>query len=323
MKKFLVFILFFTFFIFSCKEVKFDYSYLVENVKNDNYRELSKASKDVLLDFKDEKGRNIIHYCAINNSYKTLNFLLSQTDFRKIINEKDRYGNSPLKLAILKGYLNIVKILIENGADIHLRDNFLGFTPIMTASFNSKKEIVLFLYSKGANIKDRDLKFNMSIPYWLVRKRDLDMLKFFLQDIGYREKDVEGLLLEACFVYNTSKETLEYLYNLYPLSIDYKDDEGINCLMACMISKNFYQADFIIKKNRKLSFQKDKCSQNFIDHFFVNVDEKDKNEEEKLVELLKRNFSDVEIKKILLSSEIYNSLDYTKKVEIFNKILGN
>ncbi|MCX7758309.1 MAG: ankyrin repeat domain-containing protein [bacterium] len=319
MKKIFIFLGLILIFTFSCKQNQQtkEINQIIEYVKEDNYQEIIKKF-DELIKFKDNNGRNILHYCSLNNSVNTLENLLKHKEFKNIIDQKDKYGNSPLKLAIQKGNKDIVELLLNNGSDINLRDNFLGFTPIMTAAFNNKKEIVKLLYSKGANLYDRDLQYNMSIPFWIVRKNDLEMLKFIIEEMNYKSVDLKELMLEATMTSNIKEEIIEYIYHIEPNSINYQNDENINPLMGCIISGNFKQAQLIISKNKRLSFLKDQNSCNIIDHFFMN------HETDGLanfLELLHKNFSKEEINILITESSIYHSLSNEERKRLWNQFL--
>ena len=72
------------------------------------------------------------------------------------INIKDYYYYSRYLIhwACFHNLLDLVKLLIDKGADIHVK-NSSGWTPIMEASRNGYFEIVELLVSKGANVNDQ------------------------------------------------------------------------------------------------------------------------------------------------------------------------
>lgn len=59
------------------------------------------------------------------------------------------YEVNPLNVAICKGDIEMVKKLIENGANVNKFSG--GLTPLMTAARYNKVEIIHLLISKGAN----------------------------------------------------------------------------------------------------------------------------------------------------------------------------
>jgi len=61
---------------------------------------------------------------------------------------------TPLSAAIIKGDVESVKKFIEYGADVNELSN--GLTPLMIAARYNKTEIIKFLLSKGANLKQKD-----------------------------------------------------------------------------------------------------------------------------------------------------------------------
>lgn len=71
------------------------------------------------------------------------------------INEKDSMGFTPLIRACAEGNLDLVKSLIEKGADIEAKNND-GRTALMWACENGIIEIVSFLVEKGANLNTKD-----------------------------------------------------------------------------------------------------------------------------------------------------------------------
>ncbi|WP_445454230.1 ankyrin repeat domain-containing protein [Flavobacterium sp. 25HG05S-40] len=74
-----------------------------------------------------------------------------------------KYGNSPLCNAILKGDLATVKKFVEYGADVNEMSN--GLTPLMFAARYNKIEILKYLMEKGADKQIKDERGNTAIKY--------------------------------------------------------------------------------------------------------------------------------------------------------------
>ena len=61
--------------------------------------------------------------------------------------------NMPLMIAAWHGHLNIVKLLVENGAFVNQQDKKNGFTALMKAIFNDKDvSVVKYLLNHGADV---------------------------------------------------------------------------------------------------------------------------------------------------------------------------
>jgi ankyrin repeat protein len=71
------------------------------------------------------------------------------------VNQRDENGWTPLHMAADKGELDIVKLLVANGADVNVkmqREGHKDRTPKSYALGRNYKEIVEFLYAHGADI---------------------------------------------------------------------------------------------------------------------------------------------------------------------------
>jgi ankyrin repeat protein len=118
-----------------------------------------------------EEGLTPIYYAAYQNDKKMVNFLLSKGakdsifiatiigDAAKVkvflgsnpslIHQKDQSGQTCLHWAANKGHLQIVKLLVSQGAQVNLKDK-TGWTPLEYAAEMKRKEIVKYLKSHGA-----------------------------------------------------------------------------------------------------------------------------------------------------------------------------
>ncbi len=73
------------------------------------------------------------------------------------------YGNTPLCAAIIKGDLAAVKKFIEYGSDVNETSN--GLTPLMFAARYNKVDIIKFLLENGADKSVQDGKGNNALKY--------------------------------------------------------------------------------------------------------------------------------------------------------------
>lgn len=79
------------------------------------------------------------------------------------VNTKYRYGATAIFYAADHGHLEVVKVLLEKGADLSVKDTFYGFTPLALAIGPAQKkkpehaEIAKLLIAKGAPGKEAAL----------------------------------------------------------------------------------------------------------------------------------------------------------------------
>ena len=96
-----------------------------------------------------------------NETMKQVEELVYNNDlegFKKLIdsledvNIQDKYGWTPLHLAIRRGREEMVRYLVEEkNADINIQDNS-GWTPLMEAIMDDFPSIVKYLVDKGADL---------------------------------------------------------------------------------------------------------------------------------------------------------------------------
>ena len=73
------------------------------------------------------------------------------------------YNNTPLCNAIVNGDIATVKKFVEYGSDVNELSN--GVTPLMLAARYNKVEILKYLLEKGADKKIKDEKGNTALKY--------------------------------------------------------------------------------------------------------------------------------------------------------------
>lgn len=88
------------------------------------------------------------------------------------------YGNSPLCNAILKGDLATVKKFVEYGADVNEMNN--GLTPLMMAARYNRVDIIKYLLEKGADKQIKDVRGNTALQY-AENSKSVEALEFLKQ----------------------------------------------------------------------------------------------------------------------------------------------
>lgn len=80
------------------------------------------------------------------------------------INIRGLYGNTALTFATQSGFVEIVKILIDNGAELNIKDDG-GYTALMYASMDGYIDIAIILIEKGADINIKDGFGNTALKF--------------------------------------------------------------------------------------------------------------------------------------------------------------
>ncbi|ANB59930.1 ankyrin repeat domain-containing protein [Anoxybacteroides amylolyticum] len=92
---------------------------------------------------------------VLPQSEETNEELVKQMINKQTVKERDKDGNTPLHYAIDSGDIELVRLLVQHGADVNAT-NEAGTTPLMKAAQFGQTEIVKFLYAHGADINRTD-----------------------------------------------------------------------------------------------------------------------------------------------------------------------
>jgi hypothetical protein len=101
------------------------------------------------------------------------------------------YYYSALGSAAGRGHFSIVRYLIEQGANINIRDSD-GFTPLIKAMIGRHFEIVRYLVERGADVNFGDKDGRTPLIY-ASSNGNLDMVKYFVENrANLNARDVYG-----------------------------------------------------------------------------------------------------------------------------------
>jgi ankyrin repeat protein/Cdc6-like AAA superfamily ATPase len=72
------------------------------------------------------------------------------------VESKDGSGRTPLSWAAENGHEAVVKLLLEKGAELEFKDHWYGRTPLSWAAENGHEAVVKLLLEKGAELESKD-----------------------------------------------------------------------------------------------------------------------------------------------------------------------
>jgi ankyrin repeat protein len=100
-------------------------------------------------------------------------------------------GQSPLLKAAEYGNRRVVKLLLEKGAEIEIKDKH-SRTPLSWASEKGNQEVVKLLLEKGANLESKDQNGRTSLS-WALEEGNREVVTLLLdKGANYEFKDIHG-----------------------------------------------------------------------------------------------------------------------------------
>lgn len=142
---------------------------------------------------------------------------LSDSDERTFY-KKEIIKKTPLHIAAEKNYVNMIKILLKNGA--HIEKPFLGYiTPVITAAENNSIEALKYLIKKGADYKKMTNYADVNENAFLaaVTYNNEDIVKYFIEDLNYYCNIKRTF---TTFAKNNNFEMMKWLYERFSNEID-------------------------------------------------------------------------------------------------------
>ncbi len=108
-------------------------------------------------------------------------------------------GATPVSLAIQLQYFNLAELLIQRGGNCDTPDT-KGMTPLMHAVSGDSEDIVKLIINKGADVNAREIRGKRTALVLAIYAGKIDMAKLLLSkgaDIHTKDKDGDGVILAA------------------------------------------------------------------------------------------------------------------------------
>ena len=154
---------------------------------------------------------------ACDGDKETIKTLIQQ-DIRLVNIQSKKVQTTPLHVAAHRGYIDIVKLLIDAGADVNAKEgNYSKSTPLHWAAKEGNLQVVKLLVESGAELNVKDNWFNLTPFGWtilvncpfdegILENRHFEVRKYLLDRgaqldifsaIAIKERDIIDSLLKA------------------------------------------------------------------------------------------------------------------------------
>ena len=120
------------------------------------------------------------------------------------LNHKSNGGVTALRTAAREGRTEVVKLLIDNGADMNIKD-VDGWTALMHASIYGHTEVVKLLVENGADMNIKDSRYGRTVLIYAAWNGSTEVVKLLIDNgADMNIKDVDGwtaLMYASSYVY--------------------------------------------------------------------------------------------------------------------------
>lgn len=191
-----------------------------------------------------------IHRAVSEGDHEKVESLLKENPL--LVNKEDANGRTPIFTAIMRRNREMVKFLIEHGADINIQCNSLT-TPLYFASLNNNLEYLNYLLDAGADVDTPDF-LNRTPLYVAVRDRCKEIVKTLMDngaDFHIRDTHLNRSLVHLASIQG-HREIAEVLIH-EGMDINGKDERGYTSLDYAYRYGHDSMAEFLEKNGGKSS----------------------------------------------------------------------
>ncbi|XP_026738474.1 ankyrin repeat domain-containing protein 39 [Trichoplusia ni] len=124
--------------------------------------------------------RGLWHAAFYGDEEKVVSLISKARNSKVTVNSPDNAGYTPLHYAARKGYVEICKILIQNGALIDAQTKSGLATPLHKAAVAGKIETIKFLIQSGARVDIQDAD-RQTILHKAIENKHFDLVNYLVE----------------------------------------------------------------------------------------------------------------------------------------------
>jgi ankyrin len=136
------------------------------------------VSRKVDVNAPQADGTTALHWAAHYNDVEAVQLLLKVGANPSMSN---RFGASPLSAAAISGNAQLVKVLLDAGADAKAVSTLDGETVLMSAARSGSVEAVRLLLDRGADVNARERYKGQTALMWAASERHAPIVKLLLE----------------------------------------------------------------------------------------------------------------------------------------------
>ena len=124
------------------------------------------VKKGAKVNMRGFSGHSTLHWAVRNRDKERMENILAANIMN--VNTRNGRGQTPLHMAISRGFTDGAKLLIAKGAEIDPKDND-GMTPLNMAASMGSKDVVKLLMAKGTKVDERDDNYEFTALHYAAR----------------------------------------------------------------------------------------------------------------------------------------------------------
>jgi len=181
-----------------------------------------------LVNYRDSGDKTALFY-AFENGTENVELFRALLDAGANVNDKNGIGHTPLSIACKKGHLDVVKLLLQNKAEINEPDTDTGDTPLIQAfktGADKAAAMVELLLDNGASINCCNKQGDTPVMTAVKHRNESALSKLFAKFTGTSE-ELTAYLNQP----NAKGETA------WTIALEYSSDKGASLMVQHMLAE--------------------------------------------------------------------------------------